>query len=98
MAAIIAVPIADIWFGWRGALGAFGIAAAAGAITWLVLAPRGQGSVVDMNAIPRLPVRSLTAWLLVAMFLSVAVNYYGLGAWLPNAYQELGGARGTQRC
>jgi len=66
----------------------------AGAITWLVLAPRGQGSVVDMNAIPRLPVRSLTAWLLVAMFLCVAVNYYGLSAWLPNAYQELGWSEG----
>jgi CP family cyanate transporter-like MFS transporter len=94
VAAIIAVPIADIWFGWRGALAAFGIAAAAGAITWLALAPRGQGSVVDVNAIPRLPVRSVTAWLLVAMFLCVAVNYYGLSAWLPNAYQELGWSEG----
>jgi CP family cyanate transporter-like MFS transporter len=94
VAAIIAVPIADVWFGWRGALGAFGIAAAAGAITWLALAPRGQGSVVDVNAIPRLPVRSVTAWLLVAMFLCVAVNYYGLSAWLPNAYQELGWSEG----
>jgi MFS transporter, CP family, cyanate transporter len=93
-AAIVAVPVADIWFGWRGALGAFGIAAAAGAITWLVLAPRGQGSVVDVNAIPRLPVRNLTAWLLVAMFLCVAVNYYGLSAWLPNAYQERGWSEG----
>jgi MFS transporter, CP family, cyanate transporter len=94
VAAIIAVPVADIWFGWRGALGAFGIAAAAGALTWLALAPRGQGSVVDMNAIPRLPVRNLTAWLLVAMFVCVAVNYYGLGAWLPDAYQERGWSEG----
>jgi CP family cyanate transporter-like MFS transporter len=93
-AAIIAVPIADVWFGWRGALLAFGIAAAASAITWLALAPRGQGSVVDTNAIPRLPVRDRTAWLLVAMFLCVAVNYYGLSAWLPNAYQELGWSEG----
>jgi CP family cyanate transporter-like MFS transporter len=94
VAAIVAVPVADIWFGWRGALGAFGIAAAAGAIAWLAFAPRGQGSVVDVNAIPRLPVRNLTAWLLVAMFLCVATNYYGLSAWLPDAYQERGWSEG----
>jgi CP family cyanate transporter-like MFS transporter len=94
LAAIVAVPIADIWFGWRGALAAFGIAAAAGAIVWLLFSPRGQGSVVDAAGIPRLPVRNLTAWLLVAMFASVAVNYYGLGAWLPNAYQERGWSEG----
>ena len=28
------------------------------------------------------------------MFLCVAVNYYGLSAWLPNAYQELGWSEG----
>ena len=94
LAAIVAVPIADVWFGWRGALAAFGIAAAAGAIVWVMYAPRGQGSVVDVAGIPRLPVRNVTAWLLVAMFASVAVNYYGLGAWLPNAYQERGWSEG----
>jgi CP family cyanate transporter-like MFS transporter len=94
LAAIVAVPIADAWFGWRGALAAFGIAASAGAIVWLLFSPRGQGSVVDAGGIPRLPLRSLTAWLLVAMFASVAVNYYGLGAWLPDAYQERGWSEG----
>ena len=94
LAAVVAVPIAEIWFGWRGALAAFGIAAAAGAIAWLVFSPRARGSVVGLGEIPRLPVRSVTAWLLVAMFASVAVNYYGLGAWLPNAYQERGWSEG----
>jgi CP family cyanate transporter-like MFS transporter len=94
LAAIVAVPVADAWFGWRGALAAFGIAAGAGAIVWLVFSPRGQGSVVDAAGIPRLPLRNLTAWLLVAMFAAVAVNYYGLGAWLPNAYQERGWSEG----
>jgi len=94
LAAILAVPIADIWFGWRGALGAFGIAAAVGAIAWVAFSPRQHGSVIDLDAIPRLPVRSLTAWLLVAMFVCVSVNYYGLSAWLPNAYQERGWSEG----
>ncbi|MEO9176018.1 MAG: MFS transporter [Gaiellales bacterium] len=95
LAAIAAVPIADVWFGWRGALGAFGLAAAFGALAWIVFAPRERGSVVGgAVGIPRMPLRSVTAWLLVAMFLCVAVNYYGLGAWLPNAYQERGWSEG----
>jgi CP family cyanate transporter-like MFS transporter len=94
LAAIAAVPIAEIWFGWRGALGVFGVAAAAGALVWLRFSPREQGSVVDVTGVPRLPVRSLTAWLLVAMFACVSVNYYGLGAWLPEAYQERGWSEG----
>jgi CP family cyanate transporter-like MFS transporter len=95
LAAIAAVPIADVWFGWRGSLGAFGIAAAFGAIAWIVFAPRERGSVVgDVRGIPRLPLRSATAWLLVAMFLFTSLNYYGLGAWLANAYQERGWSEG----
>ncbi len=92
LAAITAVPIADVWFGWRGALGVFGLAAVAGAAAWIVLAPRERGSIV--TGIPRMPLRSVTAWLLVAMFLCVSVNFYGLGAWLPNAYQERGWSEG----
>ena len=95
LAAITAVPLADAWFGWRGALAVFGFAAAAGAVAWIVLAPRERGSVVGTAAgIPRMPLRSATAWLLVAMFLCVSVNFYGLGAWLPNAYQERGWSEG----
>jgi MFS transporter, CP family, cyanate transporter len=95
LAAITAVPVADAWFGWRGALGVFGLAAAAGAAAWIVLAPREHGSIVGTSAgIPRMPLRSATAWLLVAMFLCVSVNFYGLGAWLPNAYQERGWSEG----
>jgi MFS transporter, CP family, cyanate transporter len=94
LAAIAAVPIAEVWFGWRGALGVFGIAAAAGAIVWLAFSPRERGSVVDVAGIPRLPIRSGTVWLLVAMFACVSVNFYGLGAWLPDAYQERGWSEG----
>ena len=61
LAAIVAVPIADVWFGWRGALGVFGVAAAAGAAAWLLFSPRERGSVVDVRGIPRLPLRSPTA-------------------------------------
>jgi CP family cyanate transporter-like MFS transporter len=40
--------------------------------------------------IPRLPWRSRTAWLLVAIFVSMSSSYYGLIAWLPDAYVEHG--------
>ena len=39
---------------------------------------------------PRLPWRSVTAWLLVAIFAFMACGYYGLNAWLPDAYTERG--------
>ena len=40
--------------------------------------------------VPRLPWRSRTAWLLAAIFGSMASAYYGLNAWLPDAYGERG--------
>jgi CP family cyanate transporter-like MFS transporter len=40
--------------------------------------------------VPRLPWRSPTAWLLVAIFGSMASGYYGLNAWLADAYGEQG--------
>jgi CP family cyanate transporter-like MFS transporter len=90
LAAILAVPISDAWFGWRGALAAFGIAAALSALVWILLAPRERTAVPSVRGIPRLPLRSPTAWLLAGMFLCVSLNYYGLAAWLPDAYQERG--------
>ena len=38
----------------------------------------------------RLPWRSRTAWLLVAIFGAMGSAYYGLNAWLPDAYGERG--------
>jgi CP family cyanate transporter-like MFS transporter len=72
----------------------FGVAAAASAVGWLVLAPRNPAPIAPVRGIPRMPLRSGTAWLLVALFLGVSVNYYGLGAWLPDAYQERGWSEG----
>jgi CP family cyanate transporter-like MFS transporter len=44
--------------------------------------------------VPRLPWRSRTAWLLVAIFALMASAYYGLNAWLPDAYAERGWSDG----
>jgi CP family cyanate transporter-like MFS transporter len=94
LAAILAVPVAHAWYGWRGSLGAFGIGAALSALVWVALAPRERVSVASARGIPKLPLRSPTAWLLVGMFVCVSLNYYGLGAWLADAYQERGWSEG----
>ena len=45
-------------------------------------------------SVPRLPWRSSTAWLLVAIFALMGSAYYGLNAWLPDAYHEKGWTAG----
>ncbi|WP_332699864.1 MFS transporter, partial [Halalkalibacter lacteus] len=40
--------------------------------------------------VPRLPWRSGTAWLLVAVLATMSSGYYGLNTWLPDAYGERG--------
>jgi CP family cyanate transporter-like MFS transporter len=93
LAAVVAVPIADVWFGWRGSLAVFGLAATLSAVAWIAFAPP-QVSVTQVRGLPKLPLRSPTAWLLVGMFLCVSLNYYGQGAWLANAYEERGWSEG----
>jgi CP family cyanate transporter-like MFS transporter len=90
MAAALAVPLAAVLGGWRGALIAFSVVACGIAVAWGVLERGGAPHVRPTALIPRLPWRSRTAWLLVAIFGSMASAYYGLNAWLPDAYGERG--------
>ena len=90
VSAAVAVPLAGLLGGWRGALIAFSVVACAIAIAWALL-ERGDGPHVrPPKLVPRLPWRSPTAWLLVAIFASMGSAYYGLNAWLPDAYGERG--------
>lgn len=91
IAAAIAVPLAGILGGWRGALIAFSAVACGMAVAWAVLERGGAAHVRHPGRLfPRLPWRSRTAWLLVAIFASMSSAYYGLNAWLPDAYAERG--------
>lgn len=91
ISAAIAVPLAGILGGWRGALIAFSAVACFVAVAWALLERGGEAHVRDPGRLfPRLPWRSRTAWLLVAMFASMSSAYYGLNAWLPDAYGERG--------
>ncbi len=89
-AAALAVPLAAVLGGWRGALLALSAVACLVALAWLVLERGGAVHERPARLVPRLPWRSRTAWLLVAIFGSMASAYYGLNAWLPDAYGERG--------
>jgi CP family cyanate transporter-like MFS transporter len=90
VAAAIAVPLAGLLGGWRGALIALSLSACVIAVVWGVLERGGEAHVRPGRLFPRLPWRSRTAWLLVAIFGSMGSAYYGLNAWLPDAYGERG--------
>ena len=90
IAAAVAVPLAAVLGGWRGALVALSAASCVIALTWAVLERGGETHVRPAAVLPRLPWRSRTAWLLVLIFVSMSSSYYGLIAWLPDAYGERG--------
>jgi CP family cyanate transporter-like MFS transporter len=89
-AAAVAVPLAGALGGWRAALIALSVAACVLAIAWAVLERGGDTHVRPDVLVPHLPWRSPTAWLLAAIFVSMSSAYYGLVAWLPDAYVERG--------
>jgi CP family cyanate transporter-like MFS transporter len=91
VSAAIAVPLAALLGGWRGSLIALSVAACVIAVAWAVLERGGEAHVRRPGRLfPRLPWRSRTAWLLVAIFGAMGSAYYGLNAWLPDAYGERG--------
>jgi len=88
--AATAVPISDAAFGWRGSLVAFSAITGALAVIWLMLS-RGSDSAARAPTRPApLPWRNSLAWLLVTIFVLMAVLYYGVNAWLPDTYVEHG--------
>jgi MFS transporter, CP family, cyanate transporter len=98
LAALVAVPAAAAFGGWRAALALFGAGAMVSAAAWTVITPRRAGAVPRGGALGRLPWRSGLAWRLVGAFCAISTYYYGIGAWLPEAFTERGwseGAAGT---
>jgi CP family cyanate transporter-like MFS transporter len=93
-AAALAVPLAALLGGWRAALVAFSLVTCGLLVAWGVLT-RGSAPHAPVTGFPRPPLRSGTAWLLVAMFSLMGSAYYGLNAWLPDAYSEHGWSEGS---
>ena len=89
IAAVLAVPIAMSMGGWRFTLAVFSIASVAALIAWVLLsrsAPKSRPA----GVFPRFPLKSGIAWVFVAMFALMGIVYYGITAWVPAAYVELG--------
>jgi MFS transporter, CP family, cyanate transporter len=90
----LAVPIADAAGSWRWALVSFSAVTVALVGVWLGLTrgepPHRRAEVAHV----RLPWRNPVAWQLVGIFGSMACVFYGLNAWLPDAYVERGWSDG----
>jgi CP family cyanate transporter-like MFS transporter len=74
---------------WRTALLVFSGVTVALAALWLWQTRGPQPERIAARP-PRLPVRSGIAWTLVAMFALLGTGFYGVNAWLPDAYVERG--------
>ena len=94
VAAALAVPLAAWFGGWRAALVAFSLAACGLVVAWALLTRGEEPHARPAALVPRLPWGSGTAWLLVAVFALMGSAYYGLNAWLPDAYAERGWSDG----
>lgn len=95
LSAAIAVPIAQQTIGWRGSLIVFSVFTAGLVVAWLVLMDTGANRNPATQTPPRLPWKSRTGWILVAVFALLSIAYYGLNAWLPASYVERGWAPGS---
>ncbi len=89
IAAGVAVPLA-VGEDWRLSLLLLSAASLVSIAAWLLLV-RGEGRIPRLDPTARrLPWRSGTGWLLVVLFGLQSVLYYGIVAWLPNAFVERG--------
>lgn len=87
--AALAVPLADLLGGWRSSLAVFSVLTAVLAVMWLV-ASREWPEHERRRTRPQMPLRSTLAWRLVTTFALVGLLYYGLTAWLADAFVEHG--------
>jgi MFS transporter, CP family, cyanate transporter len=89
------VPLAHAAGGWRTPLLCFSAASGLLGALWLWLTRSAPAHVrADLRPL-RLPLRNPLAWRLVASFFCMASVFYGLNAWLADAYVEWGWSEGS---
>jgi CP family cyanate transporter-like MFS transporter len=93
-AAGAAVPLAAILGGWRGTLLAFSAVAIAGLAIW-ALTGGLRPAATAAPARVRLPLRRPRAWTLGVLFGLQSMVFWGLNAWLAEAYLEHGWTAGA---
>jgi len=95
IAAAVAVPLAHAANGWRTPLLVFSAVSTGLGVLWLWLT-RTEPRHVRVEIRPlKLPFRRPLAWRLVAAFFFMSSVFYGLNAWLPDAYVERGWSEGS---
>jgi CP family cyanate transporter-like MFS transporter len=94
LASLVAVPLADAFGGWRGALAAFSVVTVALAVGWVVLS-RGTWTERATARPPRLPVGRAIVWWIVAVFGLQSAIFYAFVSWMPDAFQERGWSAAT---
>jgi CP family cyanate transporter-like MFS transporter len=95
VAAAVAVPLAHAAGGWRTPLLVFGAVSAGLGVLWLWLTRTEPRHVRVVIRPLKLPFRRPLAWRLVAAFFFMSSVFYGLNAWLPDAYVERGWSEGS---
>jgi len=91
VSAAVAVPLADVLWGWRGSLVAASVFTAFLLIPWLwFTAQEAPHERPEDGRAPSFPWRNPVAWRLVAIFTLTSIAYYGITAWLPTIYVERG--------
>jgi CP family cyanate transporter-like MFS transporter len=95
LSAALAVPAANAFGGWRGALAAFSLVTVGLCAAWLWLTRGVWEERTAAAQIPRLPVRRFIVWIIVLVFGLQSLVYYGLVAWIADAYQERGWSDGS---
>lgn len=90
VSAAVAVPLAAALGGWRGALLAFSLFALVVAGIWAALSGGFRSHELRATRSVRLPVRSRTGWLLVAIFTLAQFTFFAVNAWLPATYTARG--------
>jgi CP family cyanate transporter-like MFS transporter len=86
----IAVPLADWGGSWRWTLGVISVAGGVLVVAWLLLTRQSPAHRRSGVSPPRLPWRNGLAWRLAGIFGGSSVTFYGVTAWLPDAYVEQG--------
>lgn len=88
--AILAVPLANAFGGWRASFTIVSAVAFASLAAWLVLMPRDAGYRRSAPQRPSIPWRRPSAWLIGAIFGSQSILFYGGITWLASIYTERG--------
>jgi CP family cyanate transporter-like MFS transporter len=88
--AAAAVPLADAFGGWRASFAIVSAAAFVSLAAWIWLMPRDAGHRRTAPALPKLPWRRPSAWLLGAIFGSQSILFYGCITWLASVFVERG--------